>query len=473
MGLELGQIIDDKYRIVKLIGEGGMGAVFAGENLRIKRRVAIKVLHAATAADAESVARFEREAQAAGCIGNDHILEVLDLGSLPDGSRYMVMEFLDGQPLSDRIEQQGRLTPAQIYPLAKQTLEALRAAHGAGIIHRDLKPENIFILNEKAGQADYVKLIDFGISKFSPMGGDSAMRMTRTGAIMGTPYYMAPEQANGSRPVDARSDLYAIGVILYEAMTSRLPFEAETVNELLFKIVLSSPTPPLSWVPTLDPAFESIVLKGMAREAEDRFQTADEFLAALDAWASTGAAVSVPVLADGRASMVAKIEAAARTGKGKTHQSWAATGAGQGAAPPAPKRQAAAIVAVAAVLMAGGLGLGGYLFLRSGEHPSASANEPAVSSASAETPQPAASAPAVEPVAAQDDAGTPTAAPSAEPAATAAAPAEPPITPPPAPPTPSVLAKTPPATTPAPAKPVATPTKPPVAPTTKPVDLGY
>lgn len=467
MSLELGQVIDDKYRIVKLIGEGGMGAVFAGENLRIKRRVAIKVLHAATAADGESVARFEREAQAAGCIGNDHILEVLDLGSLPDGSRYMVMEFLDGQPLSDRIEQNGRLTPAQIYPIAKQTLEGLRAAHGAGIIHRDLKPDNIFVLREKAGQADYVKLIDFGISKFSPMGGDSAMRMTRTGAIMGTPYYMAPEQANGSRPVDARSDLYAIGVILYEAMTGRLPFEAETVNELLFKIVLSAPTPPQSWVPGLDSAFESIVLKGMAREAEDRFQTADEFLAALDAWASSGAAVAVPVLADGKASMVAKIEAAARTGMGKTNQSWAATGPGQGAAPPAaPKSQAAAFVAIAAVLMVGGLGLGGYLFLRSSGQPTASANEPVVASAETATPQPDASAPAVEPIAATEDAGTPTAVASAEPVATTAPSAEPHVTPP----TPNVVTRTP----PGPARPVATPPKPTATPTAPPrVDLGY
>src|SRR3954452_9012291 len=164
MSLEIGQIIDGKYRIVRLIGEGGMGAVFEGENLRIRRRVAIKVLHAATASNAEAVQRFEREAQAAGRIGSDHILEVLDLGQFPNGDRFMVMEYLDGEPLGARIARNGRLTPHEIAPLAKQVLAGLEAAHSAGIIHRDLKPDNIYVLKEKAGQADYIKLIDFGIS---------------------------------------------------------------------------------------------------------------------------------------------------------------------------------------------------------------------------------------------------------------------------------------------------------------------
>src|SRR3982751_5400896 len=150
MTLEIGQLIEGKYRIVKLIGEGGMGAVFEGENVRINRRVAIKILHAAFTGNVEVMQRFEREAQAAGRIGNDHILEVLDLGALPDGSHFMVLEFLDGEPLSKRVERLGRLTPQQVAPLARQILKGLGAAHGAGIIHRDLKPDNIYILKEKA-----------------------------------------------------------------------------------------------------------------------------------------------------------------------------------------------------------------------------------------------------------------------------------------------------------------------------------
>ena len=271
MSVEVGQVIEGKYRIVRLIGEGGMGAVYEGENVRIHRRVAIKVLHAAFTNNTDVVQRFEREAQAAGRIGNDHILEVLDLGTLQDGSCFMVMEFLDGDPLNKRIQGRGRLTPRELAPLGKQVLEGLGAAHGAGIIHRDLKPDNIFILKEKAGKADYVKIIDFGISKFQPLAGDG-MKMTRTGAVMGTPYYMSPEQASGSREADARSDLYAIGVIFYEAVTGHVPFDAPTFNQLLFKIVLSEPPPPRSIVPDLDPAFESIILKAMARDVSSAFR---------------------------------------------------------------------------------------------------------------------------------------------------------------------------------------------------------
>ncbi|MEM9874275.1 MAG: serine/threonine-protein kinase, partial [Myxococcota bacterium] len=238
MGLQPGEIIDGKYRIVRPIGEGGMGAVYEGENTRIKRRVAIKVLHAAVAEKTEVVRRFEREAQAAGTIGSEHIVEVLDLGNLPSGERFMVMEYLDGEDLTQRIERLGRLTPEQSLPLLLEVLAGLAAAHEAGIIHRDLKPDNIFILTSKAGRADFVKILDFGVSKFSSL--DDEMSMTRTGAVMGTPYYMSPEQAKGS-PIDARSDLYSVGVVLYQMLTGRVPFNAGSFNELLFKIALESP----------------------------------------------------------------------------------------------------------------------------------------------------------------------------------------------------------------------------------------
>jgi eukaryotic-like serine/threonine-protein kinase len=293
MSVEVGQVIEGKYRIVRLIGEGGMGAVYEGENVRIHRRVAIKVLLPAFTNNTDVVQRFEREAQAAGRIGNDHILEVLDLGTLPDGSCFMVMEFLDGDPFNKRIQNRGRLTPRELAPLGKQILKGLGAAHNAGIVHRDLKPENIFILKEKAGKVDYIKIIDFGISKFQPLSGDG-MKMTRTGAVMGTPYYMSPEQASGSREADARSDVYAIGVIFYEAVTGHVPFDAPTFNQLLFKIVLSEPPPPRTSVPDLDPAFESIILKAMARDVTARFQSTDEFARAIEAWEQTGVGVSIP-----------------------------------------------------------------------------------------------------------------------------------------------------------------------------------
>jgi hypothetical protein len=293
MGVEIGQVIDGKYRVVARIGEGGMGAVFAGEHLRLHRRVAIKVLHAAMARDAEVVRRFEREAQAAGKIGNDHILEVLDIGELPGGERFMVMEFLDGEPLNARLERFQRLAPQQVYPLARELLEGLTAAHAAGIVHRDLKPANVFIQREKAGRTDYVKIIDFGISKFQNVGGDEAK--TRTGMIIGTPLYMSPEQARGLSEADSRTDLYAVGVILYEAVTGRVPFTGASPTDLLFQIALSTPPPIPSLVNDVDTAFCSIVEKAMARDPGHRFQTGAEFIAALDAWAQRGVGVTGPV----------------------------------------------------------------------------------------------------------------------------------------------------------------------------------
>jgi serine/threonine-protein kinase len=284
MLLEAGHVIDGKYRLVRLIGTGGMGAVYEGENLLIRRRVAIKILHAGSTGNTDAIRRFEREAQAAGEIGNDHILEVLDLGSLTDGDRYMVMEYLDGETLAARIERHGRLTPHQIAPIARQFLTALASAHVAGIIHRDLKPENIFILRAKAGRADFVKLIDFGISKFSRPFAEGEHRMTRADAVLGTPCYMSPEQARGARETDVRSDIYSCGVILYESVTGKLPFEGESFNDLMFKIALSDAPSPLTVVPSLDPDFAWLINRAISRDPEARFPSAQNFAEALDDW---------------------------------------------------------------------------------------------------------------------------------------------------------------------------------------------
>jgi len=286
-----GQILADKYRIIRQIGQGGMGAVFEGENARIRRRVAIKTLHAAVSTKSDVIQRFEREAQAAGRIGSEHIVEVLDMGELPDQSRFMVMEFLEGQTLGERIVKQGRIPPRDVIPIMDQLLLGLEAAHKAEIIHRDLKPANIFLSAGRGPRADFVKILDFGVSKFNVLNNEE-MSMTRTGAVVGTPYYMSPEQAKGARNIDQRADIYSVGVILYEAITGQVPFNAETFNELIFKIALESPPPPEQFVPNLDPAFSGIMKRAMAREVDARFQSAGELRDALLGWAR-GAAPGV------------------------------------------------------------------------------------------------------------------------------------------------------------------------------------
>lgn len=376
-----------------------MGAVFEGENIRINRRVAIKVLHGAALANAETVQRFEREAQAAGRIGSEHILEILDLGVLPDGERYMVMEFLVGETLSARIRSHGRLTPQQIVPLARQTLVGLGAAHAAGIVHRDMKPDNLFVLKERSGIRDYVKIIDFGISKFNVLGGD--MSMTRTGAVMGTPYYMSPEQAKGTGGVDLRSDLYAVGVILYEAVTGEVPFTANTFNELIFKIALSDPVPLTQRLPDLDPRFAAIVSRAMARDPNERFATANEMIQALDSLGYGGFAGSAalePMPAEPPRAAVSAV-----TGQG-TQGTFAASHPTGGAAAKSPGMLIAAVAG--AVLLLGGGAFAAYRLLGA-----TSAEPPAAAAVTAET--------ARAPKAAADVA-------AASPATTATTPAVPP-----------------------------------------------
>jgi serine/threonine-protein kinase len=435
--LEPGQVIDGKYRIVRLIGEGGMGAVFEGENVRISRRVAIKVLHPNAVANPETVQRFEREAQAAGRIGSDHILEILDLGALPDGSRYMVMEFLSGETLSGRIRKHGRLTPEQVVPLVRQMLVGLAAAHDAGIVHRDLKPDNVFVLTERSGIRDYVKIIDFGISKFNVIGGD--MSMTRTGAVMGTPFYMSPEQAKGSGGVDQRSDLYAVGVILYEAVTGEVPFLASTFNELLFKIVLSEPKPLGEVLPGIDPRFVSVVTQAMAREPSQRFQTAREMIAALDGLGMSGKTVALdPPVGGAMAPMPAPVRVANTPNPGVGAPGQPTLGTFSTSQTGLPKRSGTPLALVAGgvtlLVMMGGAFAAYKAFSGKGEEPAAAASaEPSAKPAAAPAATATAEPTKVEPPPAVTSAPPPTVAPSASATAPKAAAVAPRVAPRPRP----------------------------------------
>lgn len=371
MALSPGDIIEDKYRIVRLLGEGGMGAVYEAENTRIARRVAIKVLLGDAAERPDVVQRFEREAQAAGRIGSDHILEILDFGNLPNGDRFMVMEMLDGEELSARIKRQV-MTPEQTVPLFLQLLDGLAAAHNAGIVHRDLKPDNIFILKEKAGHKDFVKIIDFGISKFNQLN-DSEHSKTKTGMLMGTPYYLSPEQARGAARSDPRSDIYSCGVILYQCVTGVVPFDAETLNELLFAIVLSPPRNIDEVAPHLDAGFRAIIQRSMARELHERFQSAQEFRDALAAW-SQGRGYVAPPMQPAAADMSGPVQAVGMPMPQTpnlptdTRASWSQS---QDMVQ-VPKKSSAGLfigLGAAGFLLLGGLGLGAVFMLRGSAEP--------------------------------------------------------------------------------------------------------
>ncbi len=275
----VGRIIAGRYRIVGQLGEGGMGEVFVAEHLLIGRKVAIKRLHPELAADERAVQRFQREARAAAATGHEHIVEVLDLGYADDHAPYLVMEYLRGQPLSQLLQREKRLAPQRACLLMGQVLAALEAVHQQEIVHRDLKPDNVFI-TRRAGVGEFVKVLDFGISKMKEENGET-LQLTRTGMMMGTPFYMSPEQARGTREVDHRVDLYAVGVMLYECLTGRLPYASDNYHALLQQILRTEPRPPSELAPNIDPALDAVVIRSLGKDPALRFATAAEFGAAL------------------------------------------------------------------------------------------------------------------------------------------------------------------------------------------------
>lgn len=260
-----GLVLDDKYRIDELLGKGGMGVVYRGEHQRLGKAVAIKVLLRGHEAGSVAQRRFEREARATGSLGHPNICETFDIGNLPDGSPYLVMELLKGRTLADRLGLEGPLPIDEACNVLGDVLSALGAAHEGSIVHRDLKPDNVFLTEKGA------KLLDFGVSKKID---ENTMRVTRTGAVVGTPSYLAPEQARGDAGVDPRADLWAAGVLLYETLTGMLPFTASNYNALLVKILTRKPTPPSHIRPAISPELEAVILKAMAFKPEDRYPDA-------------------------------------------------------------------------------------------------------------------------------------------------------------------------------------------------------
>jgi eukaryotic-like serine/threonine-protein kinase len=281
----VGEIIDSRYRIIGLLGRGGMGSVYRAEHVHLRRVVALKLLHPDAVGSAEVARRFEREALATGIIDHPNIVTASDFGRLPDGSLYLAMELLAGTSLGDILADQPRLEPGRALRIVRHVLRGLLYAHAAGIVHRDVKPDNVVVVAQP-DDPDFAKILDFGIAKFlddAAQHADSA-GLTQIGTTIGTPIYMAPEQALG-RPVDGRADLYAVTVMLFELLTGRTPFVADDMLELL-SLHVGGAAPSLREVaPDLDvpDSLEELVVRGLAKRPADRIATAEEYLAAIDA----------------------------------------------------------------------------------------------------------------------------------------------------------------------------------------------
>jgi eukaryotic-like serine/threonine-protein kinase len=280
-----GEVIAGKYRVDRVLGSGGMGIVVAATQLELDRPVAIKFLVAEAAKAPEIVARFAREARAVAKIQGEHVARVLDVGVLDNGLPYMVMEYLDGADLAQRIAHEGRLSLPEVARYVLEACEALAEAHAAGIVHRDLKPANLF-LARRPDRTTIVKLLDFGISK-SPVG--SAAGITSTQAIMGSPVYMSPEQLMSAKHVDARSDIWSLGVVLFEALAGTPPFNAESMPQIVTRI-LHTPAPPLGDArPDLPPAVAAVVERCLAKDPAGRFGDVAELAWALSPFVDDGA----------------------------------------------------------------------------------------------------------------------------------------------------------------------------------------
>ena len=274
----IGKVLDGRYEIEKVLGEGGMGLVYKARHVTLGKPLAIKVLKAEVSKDAEIVQRFRQEAQSATAIGNHHIIDISDFGVLADGSTYFVMEFLDGISLTKAIEPNKPLEARRTIHIAKQLCRALGAAHDIGIVHRDLKPDNVYLIS-RGGDKDFVKVLDFGIAKV----GGAKSKLTQVGQVFGTPHYMSPEQCAGTQ-VDKRTDIYALGVIMYEMASSRVPFDADNLMGILTKHLYEEPIKPHELPPPVDvpPSLEAIIMKCLAKKAEARYQSMQEVLADLE-----------------------------------------------------------------------------------------------------------------------------------------------------------------------------------------------
>jgi tRNA A-37 threonylcarbamoyl transferase component Bud32 len=276
----IGVVLSDRYRIIRKLGEGGMGAVYQAEHALIEKRIALKVLFPELTRRTDLVARFLQEAKSASRIGHENVIDISDFGQSPEGLVYIAMEYLDGHDLGHLIKTSGPQPWPRARPILMQIAKALRAAHEHGIIHRDMKPENVFLI-QREGRPDFVKVLDFGIAKSVNEDGD-APRLTQAGMIFGTPEYMSPEQAQGQMP-DHRVDVYALGCLMYHLLTGSVPFTADNFMGILTKHMLEPVVPLRQRSPALGiPAdVEAVCMRALEKDRDKRWQDMDQFYRAL------------------------------------------------------------------------------------------------------------------------------------------------------------------------------------------------
>lgn len=286
----IGTLIDGRYEVVDSLGEGGMGTVYRVRHQALQRYFAMKVLRRDLARESELCSRFIQEARTAATINHPNVVQITDYGTIPGGSPYFVMEFLEGSPLSALIKQSGPIPAGRAVRIVTQIASGVGAAHRAGVVHRDLKPDNVFIVRDAQGN-DLVKLLDFGVAKVA-----GSAKMTRTGMVFGSPHYMSPEQASG-QPVDHRADIYALGVVMYELFTGRVPFEADTYMGVLTKHMFMAPERFVEKVGDTRElgALEDITLRCLEKKPENRYPTIEALVADIEEVVQLGAGDDIEV----------------------------------------------------------------------------------------------------------------------------------------------------------------------------------
>lgn len=278
-----GDVLGGKYRVERVLGAGGMGMVVAARHVQLGQRVALKFMLKEAMDDPANAERFAREARAAVRLQSAHTARVLDVGKLKNGEPYMVMEYLDGHDLDEVVRRNGPMPPHIAVDYVLQACEAFAEAHSLGMIHRDIKPKNLFLTKTVDGRP-LVKVLDFGLAKTEGVMGD--VSLTATSAVFGSPQYMSPEQMRSAKDVDTRSDIWSIGVCLYELLTARVPFDAGGIAEICAMVLKDPVVPPSRWVHGLPPDLDALVVKCLAKDPKDRFQTVAELAFALEPWSA-------------------------------------------------------------------------------------------------------------------------------------------------------------------------------------------